>query len=75
MNCPNCQALLRGISYEGIEIETCDSCQGEWLDADELGKIVKIREMKFDESERRAIAESTTITGVMNFRPQTWNRG
>jgi len=65
MNCPNCKAPLRGIRYEGIEIETCDSCQGEWLDADELGKIVRLREEIFDVQERRAVAESTTITGVV----------
>ena len=64
MNCPNCKTELSGIEYEGIGIETCQACGGEWLDADELGKIVRIREVKFDEHERRAIAESTTITGV-----------
>ena len=64
MNCPNCGASLRSIVYEGIEIETCDSCEGEWLDADELKKVVKIREVKFDPEERRALVESTTITGV-----------
>lgn len=64
MNCPNCKASLRTIRYEGIGIETCNSCNGHWLDSDELGKIVKIREAKFDEQERRAIVESTSITGV-----------
>ena len=64
MNCPHCHAPLREIEYEGIAIETCDSCGGEWLDSDELGKIVQIRERKFNEQERRAVAESTTITGV-----------
>jgi len=64
MNCPNCRKQLRSIRYEGIEIETCDDCGGEWLDADELGKIVRLREVKFDAEERRAIAESTTYTGV-----------
>lgn len=64
MNCPNCKRHLRTIQYEGIEIETCEACGGEWLDDDELGKIVPIREMKFSEEERRAIVESTTITGV-----------
>ena len=64
MNCPNCQGSLRPITYEGIKVETCPSCGGEWLDADELGKVVKIREQKFSEEQRRAIAESTTYTGV-----------
>ena len=64
MNCPNCGTSLRTIVYEGIEIETCDSCEGEWLDTDELKKVVKIREVRFDPEERRALVESTTITGV-----------
>ena len=37
MNCPLCTSSLKTIHYEGIEIETCGSCEGEWLDADELG--------------------------------------
>jgi len=65
MQCPNCQQPLTTIDYEGVEIETCSDCHGEWLDADELGKIVRLREVKFDAEARRAIAESTTITGVV----------
>ncbi len=65
MNCPNCRASLREEVYEGIEIESCNGCRGAWLDDRELGKIVQIREVKFDPQERRAIAESTTITGVV----------
>ena len=65
MICPNCQTRLQTINYEGISIETCSKCNGEWLDDAELGKIVRIREVKFDPDERRAIAESTTIRGVV----------
>jgi len=65
MICPNCQAHLQTIDYEGISIESCSECGGEWLDDAEIGKIVRIREVRFDPEERRAIAESTTITGVV----------
>ena len=65
MMCPNCQSDLHAVYYEGIAIESCDNCHGEWLDHGELGKIVRIREVKFDREERRAIAESTTITGIV----------
>lgn len=65
MNCPNCQNSLRTIRYEGVEIETCDSCMGEWLDSDELGKIVKLREVIFSAEECRAAAEAASITGVV----------
>lgn len=64
MRCPNCDATLRNTVYEGINIETCPSCRGEWLDATELKKIVQIREQRFDPQERRAIAESMTITPI-----------
>jgi Zn-finger nucleic acid-binding protein len=65
MICPNCQSHLQTIHYEGIRIETCNKCSGEWLDEAEIGKIVRVREVKFDPDKRRAIAESTTITGVV----------
>ena len=64
MQCPQCDSTLNTIDYEGIAIETCAQCGGEWLDAKELGKINQIRETRFDPQEKRIIAESTTITGV-----------
>ena len=64
MKCPRCKSSLKTIEYEGIRIETCGTCEGEWLDADELGHIVQAREVRFDENERRAIAAATKITGV-----------
>ena len=64
MRCPHCEADLRTDFYEGIAIETCDHCGGEWIDSGELGKIVRLREEKFDPELRRAIAESTTIKPV-----------
>lgn len=65
MKCPKCQTTLRTITYEGIEVESCQSCGGEWIDHGELGKIIRIREMKFDADERRAIAESAAISPVV----------
>lgn len=64
MDCPICKTTMQAIEYEGIAIESCRSCGGEWLDGDELDKVTSIREEKFSVEERRAIAESTTITGV-----------
>ena len=64
MNCPACSNELTTVDYEGVKVETCKSCQGEWLDSDELGKIVKLREVKFDEDTRRAIAAAAGIKGV-----------
>ncbi len=64
MQCPGCHAMLRTIDYEGIKIETCPSCHGEWLDAGELTHITKVREVRFDEQERRALAAAAKVTGV-----------
>jgi uncharacterized protein len=64
MKCPNCSHGLRPAQYEGINIESCDSCGGQWLDALELGDITNIREKRFSEEERRAIAAATPSTSV-----------
>lgn len=64
MQCPSCKSTLSTIQYEGIQIESCDACQGEWLDAGELKHIVQVRETRFDEQERRAVAAAVKITGV-----------
>ncbi len=64
MNCPQCKAELETIAYEGIQIETCPSCHGEWLDDSELGHVVRTREKRFTEDERRAVAAAKRITGI-----------
>jgi len=64
MRCPNCEQTLRPITYEGIRIETCDGCQGEWLDAQELKHVVQAREQRFSKPEIEALSATTTITGV-----------
>ena len=64
MNCPNCGHGLRTSVYEGIDIETCDTCGGEWLDAVEPSAITVIREKRFSPEERRAIAAATPTTSV-----------
>ena len=52
--CPRCDSVLRTIDYEGMEIETCPGCEGEWLDAGELGHIVRTIEKTFTAEEVRA---------------------
>lgn len=64
MRCPSCDSSLSTIDYEGVAIETCGVCSGEWLDADELGQIVRIREKRFNDEERRAIDASAKIPGI-----------
>ena len=64
MQCPKCHVLLNGVNYQGIHIETCPSCGGDWLDAGELGSIVEARKMRFNEQECLAAAQAAKITGV-----------
>ena len=40
MKCVRCRGQLKLESYEGVEIDRCPQCQGVWLDAGELAKIV-----------------------------------
>ena len=64
MQCPKCDRTMRTIDYESVEIETCDRCEGEWLDHDELFKITVIRDKKFDAEHQDAIVRTTTIASV-----------
>lgn len=52
-------------TYEGIQIETCPGCQGEWLDDAELRHVTRAREERFDPQECRAVTEATKIKGVV----------
>jgi Zn-finger nucleic acid-binding protein len=62
MDCPKCNNGLQRISYEGVEIESCTHCAGEWLDHDELLKISDLRKVKFSPEELEAVGASATIT-------------
>lgn len=64
MQCPTCNTTLRTVTYEGIQIETCTACTGEWLDRTELKHIVDAREERFSPEERQAVARAAKITGV-----------
>ena len=65
MKCPKCDSSLTTITYEGIRLESCPGCQGEWLDDSELLQVTRAREERFDPQERRAVAEATKVKGVI----------
>jgi len=50
INCPLCATSLNDIEYEGVRVHTCDGCGGEVIGPNELGHVVRVREMRFDES-------------------------
>jgi len=51
MKCPRCNSLLCSIEYEGVQIDVCPNCKGEWLDAGELLKIVQHHDEVFSPEE------------------------
>lgn len=44
VNCVNGCGSLEASIYEGVTIDSCNSCMGVWLDYSELTHIVKIKE-------------------------------
>jgi len=64
LQCPKCHQPLNGVDHEGVHIATCPSCGGDWLDAGELGAIVKARKGRFDQAECLKMAQAAKITGV-----------
>ncbi|MEC9373450.1 MAG: zf-TFIIB domain-containing protein [Planctomycetota bacterium] len=64
MRCPNCNEPLRALEYEGVSIQTCDGCGGEFLDGVQLAHVVKTREARFAGELADALANYEPITGV-----------
>lgn len=65
MECPRCvTAVLEAVQYEGVTIDVCNQCGGQFLDHDELGHIIHAREMRFDEAARQLVAEREPVFGV-----------
>jgi Zn-finger nucleic acid-binding protein len=64
MNCPSCSAGLRRVSYEGVTVETCDKCGGEFVGPQELGAIVKTRQAVFGESLKQLLKNHEPMFGV-----------
>jgi ribosomal protein L37AE/L43A len=37
--CPKCDGTLAEITFEGVQIDRCNKCNGVWLDAGELERL------------------------------------
>lgn len=63
---PRCENELEEIVYEGIIVDTCPNCQGEWLDKAEILLINKAREEVFSEEEKAKVkgAREVVITEI-----------
>ncbi len=42
MKCPVCDAQLRAMQKNSVEIDICPDCKGIWLDRGELDKIIEM---------------------------------
>jgi hypothetical protein len=55
MKCPRCNSVLSATAYDGVEIEVCPGCKGEWLFAGELQKIADHHDEVFTPEEIAAL--------------------
>jgi len=62
--CPYCKEKLVEKEYEGVPIDVCLKCGGVWLDKDELYEIIKRREAKFSEEEKKSVDPEKPIQGT-----------
>jgi Zn-finger nucleic acid-binding protein len=61
--CPRCRTPLAAVEYEGIAVDTCRQCGGEWMGADELRDIIDIRERRWDPKDLEALKRAS-LRGV-----------
>lgn len=64
MNCPNCHAAMKSVTYEGAEVHACTSCGGEFVAATELAHVVRSREERFGSEVADEIAQREPAFGV-----------
>jgi Zn-finger nucleic acid-binding protein len=56
MKCPRCSSVLSAVEYDGVQINLCPSCKGEWLNAGDLEKIVEHHNEVFTPEEIASLA-------------------
>lgn len=56
MKCPRCSAPFLPTEFDGVKVEVCSQCKGEWLYAGELEKIVEHHNEVFTPQEISSLA-------------------
>lgn len=51
MKCPRCGNILKEVDHEGVILETCEQCGGEWLDHGEMLHVIHTEEKEFTEED------------------------
>ncbi len=64
MNCPVCRTQLSALTYEGVNIHTCNSCGGEFIGGSEMSHIVRTRDERFPAELRAELASQTPTAGI-----------
>ena len=59
MQCPRCDGELELKQFKGIEVDRCQSCQGMWLDIDELDQL------------EDTVLDQDEIKGMMMYRQRS----
>jgi Zn-finger nucleic acid-binding protein len=70
MLCPRCQSDLRETIYEGVIVDTCGKCEGEWLDKAEILLINKAREVVFSEQEQTKVKGAQEVVTTELKQPE-----
>ncbi len=64
MQCPQCSSVLESLEYEGAPIHGCNTCGGEFIGAEDLGRVVRLRQEQFSAELQSALAERQPSFGV-----------
>lgn len=56
MKCPRCGSTLNPTEFDSQKVEVCPDCQGEWLHAGELQKLVEQHDEVFTPEEIASLA-------------------
>lgn len=66
MNCPKCDAPMSKVTFDGVEVDRCDSCRGLWFDAHEKEKLKDLaRAETLDDGAPRAAGAAPPRKHVM----------
>ncbi len=69
MECPQCSAGLQATAYEGVPMHTCESCGGEFVGGEELGRIVDNRKATFDAGMKDELTDCKPSFGAVSSQP------
>ena len=64
MQCPSCPEKLSVMTYEGVDIQTCDGCGGEFIGSAQIAHIVRTREERFPIAMQAQLAERKPSFGI-----------